>query len=282
MKSINTILRKLTFDDLRDWAGETILNRGNSYVKRVDQLSRTEDNTLAAWVTGGEQYATSVRVDKAGHFEYFCTCPYSWGPCKHTVAVIQAAVGYVKRKETIPLLDEANNLHEALYGDMEENDEWLDEEWEDDYSVDNSAPRYTKAQAKVGKILEDKSREELLNLLINLSGRFPDVRKHIVEKEQLASGQVDKLVRALRSEIRDLTAEPAWYNHWRGEGSLPDFSHVEEQLRALASRNHSDAVLQLGAELWTRGNAQVEQSDDEGETAMAVAACLEAVLGALP
>ena len=32
------MLRKLTFDDLRDWAGETILNRGNSYVKRVDQL----------------------------------------------------------------------------------------------------------------------------------------------------------------------------------------------------------------------------------------------------
>ena len=47
-------------------------------------------------------------------------------------------------------------------------------------------------------------------------------------------------------------------------------------------RNYSDAVLQLGAELWTRGNAQVEQSDDEGETAMAIASCLENVLAALP
>jgi len=28
MKSINTILRKLTFADLQDWVGETILNRG--------------------------------------------------------------------------------------------------------------------------------------------------------------------------------------------------------------------------------------------------------------
>jgi len=43
-----------------------------------------------------------------------------------------------------------------------------------------------------------------------------------------------------------------------------------------------DAVLQLGAELWTQGNAQVEQSDDEGETAMAIAACLETVIVALP
>jgi len=88
VKSINTLLRKLTFDDLRDWAGEKILNRGMGYVKRVD-------------------------------------------------------------------------------------------------------------------------------LLIELSGRYPYVSQHIVEAEQLASGKVGKLVRDLRSEIRDLTAEPAWFNHWR-------------------------------------------------------------------
>jgi uncharacterized Zn finger protein len=93
---------------------------------------------------------------------------------------------------------------------------------------------------------------------------------------------VDKLVRALRSEIRDLTAETAWYNHWRGEGDLPDYTHLEEQLRALADQGHVDAVLRLGAELWTKGNAQVEQSDDEGETAMAIAACLEIVIEVLP
>ncbi len=283
VKSINTVLRRLTFDDPHDWAGEKILNRGKGYVKRVGQLSRTEDNTLVAWVTGGERYATSVRIDGAGDFEYFCTCPYSWGPCKYAVAVILAAVEYVKRKEMIPLLDENSDLHEALHEDTKEDEEWLDDEWEDDDSaVYDSTPRHTKAQAKVSKILGDKRREELVNLLIGLSGQFPDVRQHIVENEQLASGQTDKLVRALRSEIRDLTAQPAWYNHWRGEGSLPDFSHVEEQLRALADRDHSDAVLQLGAELWTRGNAQVEQSDDEGETAMAIGSCLEAVLAVLP
>lgn len=282
MKSINTILKKLTFDDLQDWAGEKVLNRGKGYVKRIDRLSRIEDNTLAAWVTGGERYATSVRIGDTDDFEYFCTCPYSWGPCKHAVAVILAAAEHIKRKEMIPVLDEDHDLHEALFGGSQEEDEWIDDEWEDDNAAHSPTPRRTKVQAKVGKILENKSREELLDLLINLSGQFPDVRQHIAEKEQLASGQVDKLVHALRSEIRDLTAEPAWYNHWRGEGSLPDFSHVEEQLRALVDRHYSDAVLQLGVELWTRGNAQVEQSDDEGETAMAIASCLENVLTALP
>lgn len=63
-------------------------------------------------------------------------------------------------------------------------------------------------------------------------------------------------MRALRSEIRNLTAEPTWYNYWRGEGNLPDYTHLEEKLRALANQGHADAVFQLGAELWTQGNVQ--------------------------
>jgi len=71
VKTLNTHLRKLTYDDLHDWAGETILNRGKGYLKRVDQLSRTQDNTLVAWVTGSERYATSVRIDDNGDFDDF-------------------------------------------------------------------------------------------------------------------------------------------------------------------------------------------------------------------
>jgi uncharacterized Zn finger protein len=282
VKTLNTLLRKLTFDDLHDWASETILNRGKGYVKRVDQLCRTQDNTLVAWVTGSERYATSVRIDDDGDFDDFCTCPYSWGPCKHAVAVILSAAEHVKKKQTIPPLDEDSDLGQTLFGDAEA-DEWIDDEWEENNEpVVAPTPRRTKAQAKLGKILDNRNRDELLHLLIDLSDRFPDVRQHIIESEQLASGQADKLVRALRSEIRNLTAEPAWYNHWNGEGNLPDYTHLEEKLRALANQGHADAVLQLGAELWTQGNAQVEQSDDDGETAMAIAACLETVIAALP
>ncbi|MCB1873945.1 MAG: SWIM zinc finger family protein [Gammaproteobacteria bacterium] len=200
VKSINTIVEKLTFDDLQAWAGETILNRGKGYVKRINQLSRIEDNTLAAWVIGSERYATSVRIGDAGDFEYFCSCPYSWGPCKHAVAVILAAAEQVKRKEIIPVLDEDQDLREALFGDSEE-DGWIDDEWEDDKVAHSSTPQRTKTQEKFGKMLANKSREELLDLLVDLSSQFPEVRQHIVEKEQLASGEVDKLLRALRSEI---------------------------------------------------------------------------------
>jgi len=280
--SVHSILRDLTFDELHDWAGEKIFSRGKGYVKRVEQLSRTEDDTLVAWVTGTERYATSVCVEEEGDIGYFCTCPYDWGPCKHAVAVILAAAEYLKGKKAIPPLEEDSDLYEALYGDPEDDDEWLDNEREDDHSAHTSPPRRTRIQARIFKTLGDKSRDELLDLLVELSGRIPEVKQHIVELEQLAGGQVDELVHALKSEIQDLTAEPAWYDHWRDEGSLPDFSHVEQQLQALTDRGHANAVLELGEELWTRGNAQVEQSDDEGETANLIASCLEIVVAALP
>lgn len=272
MKSINTILRKLTFADLHAWVGDRILNRGKGYIKRVEQLSRIEDNTLVAWVIGTERYATSARIGETGDLEYFCSCPYDWGPCKHTVAVILAAAQQVKNKTSIPLLDENSDLYAALYADMEE----------DDNSIDPPASDHTKSQAQIKKILDAKKRGELLELLIDLSRRFPDVRQHIIENHQLISGQVNKLVRTLKLEIRNLTDEPAWYNHWRGEGELPDYSHLEDKLKSLANQGHADAVLQLGEELWTRGNTQVEQSDDEGVTAMAITSCLEVVLATLP
>lgn len=280
--SIETILRKLDFDDLRYWAGEKIVNRGKTYVKRVNQLARTENNTLVAWVSGTERYATSVRIDNDGSFDDFCTCPYSWGPCKHAVAVVLAAAEQLKVGQTIPLLDKGSDLGQVLCGNAGEG-EWIAAKSKnDDEPLHPRKQTKAKAQTKLEKALANKSHDELLHLLLDLSGRFPEVRRYIVESEQLAGGKIDKLVRALRSEIRNLTAEPAWHNHWRREGNLPDYSRVEDKLRTLADRGYADAVLQLGEELWTNGNSQLEQSDDEGETAMAIASCLDVVTAALP
>lgn len=92
MNSIRTLLKGLTHDDLREWVGSKIYNRGENYVDFVSQLSRTEEGTLVAWTSGSDEYATSVRRDSKGKFDYDCTCPYDdWRPCKHVVAVLMAA-----------------------------------------------------------------------------------------------------------------------------------------------------------------------------------------------
>ena len=281
MKKISAVLRNLTLDDLREWAGAKILSRGKSYVRNVKGLSRTEDGTLAAWVSGSEEYATSVHLDQGCDFDYSCSCPYDWGPCKHTVAVVLAAAEHVKQKKTIPLLAEDDDLYHALFDDSD--DDYLDDEWqdEDEEPEFTATPATGKGKARLRKIFEGMDREELVALLLDLCGRYPEIERGLLEKEQLATGRIDKVVSSLRREIRNITAEPAWRNHWNDEGNIPDYSHVRKQLQALLESGHADALLQLGEELWARGNTQVEQSHDEGDTATEIAECMEVVLAAV-
>jgi uncharacterized Zn finger protein len=294
MKSISAVLKNLSLENLRDWAGTKILSRGKSYVRNVKQLSRMENNSLAAWVSGSEEYATTVQLDPDGDFYYFCTCPYDWGPCKHAVAVVLAAAEFVKQKKDIPLLTEDNDLFQALFDDSDDDDgddddEWQeddddgDEEWqeEDDKPVITAQPAEGKGKARLKKIFERLDKEELVTLLMDLASRFPEIERGVLEKEQLSKGKVDRIVSALKREIRELTSEPAWHDHWKGIGNLPDYSHVREQLQALLDNGHADQVVQLGEELWSRGNEQVEQSNDEGDTATEIAGCMEVVLAAV-
>ena len=286
MERVKTLLRNLTTDDLREWAGAKIFNRGKSYIGNVSGLSRTEDGALAAWVSGSDEYATTVGLDPDGDLEYLCTCPYDGGPCKHAVAVLLAAAEQVKRNREIPLLDEDDDLYLELFDDTDDDDYGGDDDWQDE-DEEPEVPRKgagatNRGSNKAGKIVEKLSKEELVEMLVDLSGRYPEIERGILEKEQLTTGRVDKLVSSLRREIRKLTDEPAWHNHWNGEGSLPDYSHVLEQLKALSATGHADAVLELGEELWSWGNEQVAESHDEGEAASGIAECLEVVLRALP
>lgn len=294
MQTIRTMLQGLTLNDVREWAGTKIYNRGRDYVDAVAELSRTEDGTLVARVSGSDEYVTSVRHDGNGEFSHSCSCPYDdVGPCKHAVAVLLAAAARLKENKEIPLLDPGDDLHLELFDNSDDDDEFDDDEeseedaesLRDDEDDQNPVCRVSlpkSRSSKVEKILAGKSREELLALLNEVATQHPEVARKVRESAQLERGRVEPLVRALRKEIRGLTAESAWYNHWKGVGNLPDYSGVEKRLQALLAGGQADAVVQLGEELWKRGNEQVGQSDDEGDTATAIAGCLAVVLEAVP
>ncbi|MBV5318500.1 MAG: SWIM zinc finger domain-containing protein [Desulfobulbaceae bacterium] len=283
METISTILRDLTISDLNQWAGEKICGRGKIYIKRVERLRRTTEGELVARVLGSESYATLIRLDKAGQHKWFCTCPYDSGPCKHAVAVVLAAADRVKLHEAIPLIDEDDELYLDLFGEQEAEPSCtpLPEEPESDALAPPEKEKKA-GRVSVSKLLAAKSREELLELVVDLAGRYPEVERLILETEQLRSGRIDPLVRSLCREIKKLSSEPAWYNHWKHEGNVPDYSHVEDQFKALLCQGHADSLLHLGEELRRRGTAQVEQSDDDGATGRAIADCLDVVLQAVP
>ena len=85
--------RDLTWDDLDAWAGYHSLERGRSYqlTKRVQQLARTEDGKLLAWVLGSQRYATEVGLNPGfTDVKLFsrCTCPLGISGRKHAVALV--------------------------------------------------------------------------------------------------------------------------------------------------------------------------------------------------
>ncbi|MCL1981431.1 MAG: SWIM zinc finger family protein [Proteobacteria bacterium] len=280
MKTLGTLLSELTYDDLDHWAGETIRGRGKAYINRVAGLHRTTRGELAAWVSGSENYATLVHLDEQGEYDWFCTCPYGNGPCKHAVAVILAAVRQCKRKRDIPLLSEEDELHQVLFSDLE--DKPYRESGELASVPQRAFEGGKREHSKVRKLLADKSREEMVEMVVRLAAYFPVVERALLEAEQLRSGRIEPLIRALRQEIGNLTKEPAWSSPWSDERDIPDYSHVHQQFALLLAAGHADVLLELGDELWRRGSEQVEQSDDEGETGEAIAGCLEIVFHALP
>jgi uncharacterized Zn finger protein len=125
------------------------------------------------------------------------------------------------------------------------------------------------------------SREELRALVVGLAKTYPAIEQSLHEAEQLRTGQVEPMVRALHREISRLSGEPAWRNHWNQEGYVPDYSQVRNRLRALLNAGHYDHVLDVGEDLWQQGLEQIEMADDNGETAGEISECLDIVLKSL-
>ncbi len=105
--------------------------------------------------------------------------------------------------------------------------------------------------------------------------------RELSDRNQLISGNAKTLVTRLRKEIRDLGNEPGWQNYWNSQGYTPDYSGVRQKLETLLKTGHTDEVLALGRELVITGTRQVEESDDEGETGMAIANCMPVIVEAL-
>lgn len=59
------------------------------------------------------------------------------------------------------------------------------------------------------------------------------VREAISDRVLLERGSAGKIVASTRREIEELSRQPAWTNHWSGEGEIPDYSRVRERMEAL-------------------------------------------------
>jgi uncharacterized Zn finger protein len=261
----------LTWNDIEEWAGGKIVSRGKSYQRqgRVSDLAVTDDGSLIAWVDGTVRYATRVVMDEDGLPDSICTCPYELD-CKHGVAVV---IEYLKRIEDNRRVPKAKQDDDRL--------ELLEEEDWDDVPDDDKNAMPEDIRQDIDGFLKGKTKAHLIDLIHELAGQYPEMARDLSDRKQLISGDIKTLVTRLRREISDIGDEPGWQNYWQGEGYTPDYSGIRKKLETLLKAGHADEVLTLGRELVTTGIRQVEESHDEGETAMEIADCIPVIVQAL-
>jgi uncharacterized Zn finger protein len=261
----------LTWNDIEAWAGEKIVSRGQNYQQqgRVFDLAVTGDGGLIAWVDGSARYATRVVMGEDGLPDSICTCPYAWN-CKHGVAVV---IEYLKRLENNRVVPKAKQDDDRL-------NLWADEDrFEEPHDAENAMSEDIRQE--IDGFLKGKTKAQLIDLIHDLARRHPETARDLADRKQLISGNIESLVTRLRKEIRDVGTEPGWQNYWNSEGYTPDYSGIRTKLETLLNAGYTDEVLTLGRELVTIGTRQVEESHDEGETAMEVAGCMPVIVEAL-
>lgn len=312
MTNIIQSLQNLTYDDLAAWAGGTILERGKGLSQKVTQLHLNNKGQLNAQVQGGELYDCRIFLDDL--LDSTCSCPYSGGHCKHAVAVILAAAKVLKAGQDIPTqAPEENTQPTAKDQNRQDKDARIKairetltysgltiesvlaltspnqlythkEPDEHDAEEEEDVDFYTQEYQPLRRTLTALTKGKLVQLLMDMAEDNPDDLLFDLRDRADALSAIDpkKHITSLRSQIKKITAQESWQNHWDKTGFTPNYSPIKRGLTALLEQGQCDEVIELGKELWRLGIIQAGNAGDEGETAEQLCSAMQPVFTALP
>jgi len=274
-------MHDLTWDDLEAWAGTKIISRGTSYQKSgyVRDLAVIRTGSLLAWVRGTENYATTVSMERK-RLSSDCTCPYG-GTCKHAVAVVLEYLDQLQKNATIPVAEEDDERLILLEDEsaLDDDDDLPEDDEDYDFSIEDDLQ---STRADVASSIKKKSKKELETMLSGILKDHPELTKELGFAPRTSGKKgCDVLVKAVTKAIVVTSGKPGWRNYWKHTGYTPDYSPVRKGLQQLLDERCADDVVRMGEKLFVRGKEQIEQSDDEGETADEIARTMPIVFKAL-
>ena len=256
------LFRNLTWNDLDDWVGSTILSRGKSYKTEVTNLASVKDNHLIATVHGSRTYQTEVWFDQE-KLKSDCTCPYDWGiHCKHAVAVILVFLDKLKENESIPQADDSRlvGLHKVSTGANKATEANLGR-------FDDQKVRRALSKIKKGELVEWCAK-----LIVSQSDLEADLPGDINPKTLLpdrakpTKQQIAQILARIRLETSCRYFESEWGYGDQDYGDLPDYDQFKEDFSILAEMGSADVLLQLATELLDLSTEQLNESDPPAET----------------
>jgi len=215
--------RALTWDDVEDWAGARIVDRGKRYLAggRVRDLGATSDGRVVAWVVGTQTYASGVSFDEDGELLGACTCPY-WAVCKHAVATLLAYLESLRRGEDLaPLADDDRRL--ALLDDSDEDE--ADDEDEDDGEGDASGDA---EEAPLGRWLRTLRAGELVDLLEDLADDVVGVYRALEHRRCMKRGEAADLLAVAADHVAAAAAAASGYGEWDDDDDEADYDALLE------------------------------------------------------
>ena len=276
----------LTWEDLEDWAGTTIVSRGRTYQRNssVSDLGITPEGTLIAYVLGSTRYVTQVAIQD-GDLTSECTCPY-WTTCKHAVAVILEYLMCLKNDVAVPQIPPTDPRLDRL----RETETTGEEYWDPELGMSVDVEEQPKAEQQqntesLSTYLEKQTKAQLVELLDELTKAFPDVREFLKDRRKVRSGDASILLKAIRQEIADIREGPDWDEYeyeYEQEYQPMSFNRLKTYLQALLIAGHADEAIPLGKELINAVNFALDNYDIEGDIIDEVPACMEIVVRALP
>ncbi|MFB0508338.1 MAG: SWIM zinc finger domain-containing protein [Thermodesulfobacteriota bacterium] len=208
------LFREVTWDDLREWAGSTIVSRGRGYQRnsQVEGLVRTPSGGVIAWVHGAKRYTTWVDFEE-GALASACSCPYG-ATCKHAVAVVLEYLDHLKKGIEAPQATEQDSRMALLQESFEE-EAWDEEDEEGVKDAGQLAAQQPGkgAAESLKAFLKEQTKAQLVALIEDLAEHYPAVRETLQDLHDLSRGTLKRIVTALRREIHELSAEPGWRNH---------------------------------------------------------------------
>lgn len=149
-----------SLENFEDWVPKDILRKGEDYWQKdnVDNLAQDGD-VWEADVYGSKDYLVEVKVEKGEVKEWFCDCPYDYGPiCKHVAAVL------FEIREEVP----EEELALAKKAEMR--------------PISRGSQKESSAQNPIEEIIGKLDAAEMKRLITYLADRHEEVRSHLLTR----------------------------------------------------------------------------------------------------
>ena len=246
-------LTELTESDIRDFAGETIFNRGYDYFEQdmVYELNY-DSNRIAAEVYGNYgDYEVEITSEE-GNVEAYCSCPFDGYPCKHVVAVLLTFFHdketYIRhatqhQSEVSLLKDKIKKLSRAELIEI----------------IISCLDKYPDFWRDMAVRLESDKKLTLNTILKQVKKSYPNIESHHYSGTAIAK-QLRAILKSVEGASADMRVKVYWAIVDRTLEELNEYGMSDESLETLALD-----TMELLAESLNEG----EQSRQERQTIIA-------------